>query len=149
MIITKKGTKESTIQIEESFRAPKDKVYKAWTTPDILKKWFMADEGVVVKRVNLNLQVKEPYFIEVIYPGYDPTSIHGEFLKIETNEKLEYTWLTAVLNGKTTKVIVIFKDHNQGSKIHLSHGEFETEEEMKLHIDGWKACIHKLHEYLT
>ena len=38
MIITKKGLQESTIQIEENFRASKEKVFKALTKPESLKK---------------------------------------------------------------------------------------------------------------
>ncbi|MBD81183.1 MAG: hypothetical protein CL840_19855 [Crocinitomicaceae bacterium] len=149
MIISKKGTNQRTVSIEESFRAPKEKVFKAWTTPDSLKKWFMAEEGVVVQDAKVDLQVGGAYFIEVIYPGYDPTSIDGEFIHVLVPNELEYTWLTPVLNGKTTKVEVSFVDQEQGSKILLSHGEFENEEQMKLHIEGWTGCLGNLHEYLN
>lgn len=144
MIITKKGTKESIIQIEENFRAPKEKVFKAWTKPESLKKWFMADEGVIVTDVEVNLHVGGTYFFETVFPGYNPTKIDGEFLKVEIPDMLEYTWLTPVLNGRTTKVDVAFQDAERGSKILLSHREFENQEEMELHIHGWKECISRL-----
>lgn len=149
MIITKKGIKENIITIEETFRAPREKVFKAWTTPDSLKKWFMADKGVIVKDAEVNLEVGGDYFINVVYPGYDPTSIDGSFQKVKIPERLEYTWLTPVLNGKTTIVEVSFINQEKGSKIQLSHGEFQSEEEMKLHIEGWKGCLGKLHEHLA
>ncbi len=148
MIITKKGAKENTIVIEENFRASREKVFKAWTKPESLKKWFMADEGVVVQDAMVDLHVDGKYFIQVLFPGFDPSSIHGKFLKVEDSEHLEYTWLTEVLNGRTTLVSVQFINLEQGSKIHLSHGEFENEQEMKLHIDGWKGCLSQLHTYL-
>jgi len=148
MVITKKGAAESIIAIEETFRAPKEKVFKAWTTPESLKKWFMADEGVLVKKATVELYVGGAYRIDVMFPGNDSTSINGEFLKVIIPNLLEYTWLTPVLNGKTTKVDVAFKDLEQGSKIYLSHGEFENEDQMKLHIDGWKGCLSRLHEHL-
>ena len=148
MILTKKGPNQSTISIEETFRAPKDKVFKAWTTPESLKKWFMADEGVVVKEVTLALEVGGAYEIVAEYPGYDPTPIHGKFIHVIIPDMLEYTWLTPVLNGKMTKVDVAFIEDGLGSKIILNHGEFANQEEMKLHIQGWKACIARLHKFL-
>ncbi len=65
MIITKKGATGSTIKIEETFRAPREKVFKAWTTPESLKKWFMADEGVVVTDAKVELQVGGTYLISL------------------------------------------------------------------------------------
>lgn len=149
MIITKKGATENIIVIEENFRAPKAKVFKAWTTPESLKKWFMAEEGAVVKDAEVNLLVDGTYFINVAFRGYDPTSINGKFLKVSIPSALEYTWTTPVLKGKITKVEVKFLDREQGSKIYLSHGEFENENEMQLHIDGWKGCLSRLDEYLA
>ncbi|MFY0598156.1 MAG: SRPBCC domain-containing protein [Cyclobacteriaceae bacterium] len=148
MIITKKGATESIIHIEETFRAPREKVFKAWTKPVSIKKWFMADEGVIVTDVEVNLRVGGTYFIEAAFPGYDPTKIDGEFLRVEQPTALEYTWLTPVLKGRKTKVDVTFEDSGNGSKIRLSHGEFEDENEMQLHIHGWKECLSRLSDYL-
>lgn len=148
MIITKKGINDRVIFIEETFRAPRDKVFKAWTKPESLKKWFMADEGVVVTDAAVHFEVGGTYFIEAMFPGFDPTRIEGAFLKVIMSEVLEYTWLTPVLKGRTTKVKVTFQDQDQGSKIHLYHAEFENENEMQLHIDGWKNCLAKLNEHL-
>jgi len=108
----------------------------------------MADEGVVVTDAKVELQVGGTYLIEVVFPGFDPTAIDGAFLKVIIPDMLEYTWLTPVLNGNITKVEVAFLDQERGSKIHLSHGEFENEDQMKLHLDGWTGCLGKLHEYL-
>jgi hypothetical protein len=41
-------------------------------------------------------------------------------------------------------VDVAFHDMEQGSKILLSHGEFENENEMQLHIHGWKEYLSRL-----
>lgn len=148
MIITKREAAESTIHIEEHFRASRERVFRAWTDPNSLKKWFMAEEKVLVKDVDLTLEVGGSYFIKVIYPGYDPTSITGEFIKVQINDSLEYTWHTPVLGDKSTKVEVRFSNLEIGSSIHLIHGEFTSPEEMQLHIDGWKGCLNQLHKHL-
>jgi len=149
MIIRKKGPQQQTIQIEEHFRASREKVFKAWTDPESLKKWFLAEDNVVVQDVSLELSVGGHYEIKVIYPGYAPTPISGEFMKIRIPETLEYSWHTPVLGEKKTKVEVHFSDLEKGSCIHLTHGEFATAEEMQLHIEGWKGCLTQLQTYLN
>ena len=42
----------------------------------------MAGEGVVVTDVEVNLHVGGTYFIEAVFPCYEPTKIDGEFLKV-------------------------------------------------------------------
>lgn len=148
MNISTKGLDNRTIYIEEIFRAPYDKVFKAWTTPESLKKWFLAEDGVTVINAELDLEVGGSYLIEVLYPGYEPSKISGEFLEVKKPNSLEYTWLTPVLNGRKTKVDVEFIALDSGSKIQLTHGEFNTTEEMQLHIDGWKGCIRQLSKFL-
>jgi len=148
MILRKTCPHESTIQLEEVFRAPREKVFKAWTTPESLKKWFLAEEGVAVEDVEINLYIKGSYFIQVRYPGFDSTSIKGKFLQVNTTQYLEYTWLTPALKGKITTVEVSFEVLDQGSKLFLSHGEFANKDEMNLHIKGWKECIKHLHGFL-
>jgi len=149
MNITTQGKFDETIVLEETFRAPRDKVFKAWTKPEALKNWFMADDSVTVTDAQVELREGGPYYIEVKFPGYDPSRIEGEFLLVKTNDKLAYTWLTPPLQGRKTKVEVRFEALDKGSKIYLTHGEFKTEEELQLHLDGWKGCIGKLQEYLA
>ncbi|MBO6516118.1 MAG: SRPBCC domain-containing protein [Bacteroidia bacterium] len=148
MILTQKGKAERVIVLEETFRASSDKVFKAWTKPESLKKWFMAGEGVTVLEAQVDLQLGGRYQLDVQYPGYDASSITGEFLLVKQSEELSYTWLTEVLQGRTTQVDVRFEDLDTGSKITLTHAVFLNEHEMQLHIEGWKGCIGRLHQFL-
>lgn len=149
MIITQKGnTNSSEILIEQNFRAPREKVFKAWTKPESLKKWFMADEGVIVNNAAVDLQVGGSYFIETIFPGYDPSKIEGSFQLINTPSSLQYSWITPILNGRFTQVNVEFLEAEKESIIKLSHKTFLNENEMKLHLEGWRGCLNKLTQFL-
>ena len=75
--------------------------------------------------------------------------IKGVFQKIEPREYLEYTWTVAVMNGRDTLVSVKFLDHEGGTRIELTHGIFESPEEARLHIEGWKGCVNRLQKELT
>ncbi len=147
-MIAKTGPAKKSILIEEHFRAPSDKVFKAWTKPSSLKKWFMAEQQVKVIDAGVDLHVGGAYFIEVLYPGYPPTTINGEFLEIVMYKFLGYTWLTPMLGDAITKVEVAFQDLGMGSKITLRHGEFDDVDTMQAHIDGWTGCLGELHGYL-
>ena len=144
------GEFDNTIHIEESFRAPRDKLFCVWTEPDHLKNWFMAEDGFVVTSAEVNLHMNGVYRLGVTAnPGAQEMEISGEFRKIVKPEVLNYTWMVAVLEGKETLVKVKFAESGTGTKIDLIHGVFDTSEQTRLHAEGWTGCIEHLNQYLS
>lgn len=143
------GEFDNTIHIEEHFRAPREKLFQVWTEADRLKNWFMAEEGFVVTSAEVDLRIDGPYRLGVT-PGQggDEMEISGDFMEIARPEKLAYTWTVAVLDGKKTLVKVAFSEHENGSKIDLVHGVFDTPEQTRLHAEGWAGCIAHLSKYV-
>lgn len=149
MNIKVNGTKERIIKLEEQFRAPKEKVFKVWTTAEDLKKWFMAEDGVIVKRAEVDLEENGEYLLEVLPPkSEESTVIEGTFQEIDKPDYLKYTWIINFLHGVVTEVIVTFMDHESGSKIYLTHGIFEDAEAADMHAAGWEGCVKHLKSYL-
>lgn len=134
------------VHLIEEFRAPRDRVFKVWTEPGLLRKWFMAEDGWTVTAAEVDLQVGGAYHLSVS-PGEGDSdmAIDGVFRVVQNPDYLEYTWLVAVLKGRETLVQVRFIELESGSKIDLSHGVFESAEERQLHLDGWTGCMRRLH----
>ena len=149
MNLTFSGKFDNTIIIEEEFRAPIDKLYHVWTQADQLKNWFMAEEGFVVTSVAVDLKVEGNYRLGVTaQPDTPEMEISGIFQKITPSEYLAYTWNVAVLEGKKTLVTVEFHTNGTGTKILLTHGEFDNKKQTQLHAQGWIGCIAHLQKYL-
>jgi len=78
------------IRITREFAAPRHLVYKAWTTPDLIKRWWHAKRGVVtLAEVDLRVGGKWRY-VAMTDRGFE-VAFHGVFREIVPNERIVYT----------------------------------------------------------
>jgi uncharacterized protein YndB with AHSA1/START domain len=96
MTVTTSGTATVTlpaddqILITREFDAPKDLVYQAWTTPELVKRWWTARRGeATVAEIDLRVGGKWRY-VMVTDDGFE-VAFHGEFREIVPNERIVST----------------------------------------------------------
>jgi len=81
---------DEQIQITRDFDAPRHLVYKAWTTPELVKRWWGAKRGeVTVAEIDLRVGGKWRY-VGVTPDGFE-VAFHGEYREIVPNERLVTT----------------------------------------------------------
>jgi uncharacterized protein YndB with AHSA1/START domain len=81
---------DEQILITRDFDAPKHLVYKAWTTPELVKRWWNAKRGeVTVAEIDLRVGGKWRY-VMVTDDGFE-VGFHGEYREIVPNERLVST----------------------------------------------------------
>ena len=81
---------EDQILIEREFAAPKHLVYKALTTPELVKRWWNAKRGTVtVAEIDLRVGGKWRYVISA--DSGPEVGFHGEYLEIVPNERIVST----------------------------------------------------------
>lgn len=81
---------DTQILIEREFDAPRDLVFKAWTTPDLVKRWWPAKRGeATVAEIDLRVGGKWRYAM-VTDEGFE-VAFHGEYREIVLSERLVST----------------------------------------------------------
>jgi uncharacterized protein YndB with AHSA1/START domain len=81
---------DEQILITREFDAPKDLVYKAWTTPELVKRWWHANRGEVTV-AEIDLRVGGTWRYVAIADGGFEVAFHGEFREIVPNERIVST----------------------------------------------------------
>jgi len=96
MAMTSSGTATVTLPTDEQilitreFDAPKHLVYKAWTTPELVKRWWHAKRGeVTVAEIDLRVGGLWRY-VMVADDGFE-VGFHGEYREIVPNERIVST----------------------------------------------------------
>ncbi len=94
--VTSSGTavvtlpKETQILITREFNAPRHLVYKAYTKPELIKRWWNAKRGeVTIAEVDLRVGGKWRH-VMVTPEGLD-VGFHGEYREIVPNERIVFT----------------------------------------------------------
>jgi uncharacterized protein YndB with AHSA1/START domain len=81
---------DTEILTTREFNAPKHLVYEAWTTPELIKRWWAGDRGVVtVAEVDLRVGGAIRYAMNA--NGGFEVAFHGEFQEVVPNERLVST----------------------------------------------------------
>jgi uncharacterized protein YndB with AHSA1/START domain len=81
---------DEQILITREFDAPKHLVYKAWTTPELVKRWWHANRGEVT-HAEIDLRVGGSWrYVSVTDDGFE-VAFHGEYREIVPNERLVST----------------------------------------------------------
>src|SRR5437879_1451205 len=81
---------ETQILITREFDAPKHLVFKAYTTPELIKRWWSGNRGKVTSaEVDLRVGGKWRY-VMTANEGFE-VAFHGEFKEIVPNERIVST----------------------------------------------------------
>jgi len=132
-------------------RAPRARVYEAWTNPEIVKQWF-GPVGLQCPSVEVDPRIGGAYRIEFAPRaaadgnacGSQNTAAFGHYTKIVPNELLQFTWASNWQPGEDSVVTVSLKDVDGGTEITILHENFNTEASRDGHNQGWAGSFDKL-----
>jgi uncharacterized protein YndB with AHSA1/START domain len=81
---------DTQILITREFDAPKHLVYKAWTTPELVERWWAGKRGkVTLAEIDLRVGGMWRYVMEA--QGGFEVAFHGEYREIVPNERIVST----------------------------------------------------------
>lgn len=81
---------DTTILITREFDAPRHLVFRAWTTPELIKQWWCANRGVVTA-AEVDLRVGGRWRWVMIAHGGFEVAFHGEYREVRPAERLVHT----------------------------------------------------------
>lgn len=131
--------------------APRGKVFRCWTDPDLIKQWF-APKPYTTPVAQVDLRVGGSNMIVMKSPEGQEMPNRGTYLEIVPNEKLVFTdaytgdWQPG---GKPFMTVVLtFEDEGGKTRYiarcrHWSKEDRDTHEKMGFH-QGWGICADQL-----
>ena len=144
-------TETRELSLTRIINAPPEKVYRAWTEPELLKQWF-APRPWTTPRAELNVRPGGGNLIVMKGPGGQEFPNRGIYLEVVKNERLVFTdaytesWEPSLKPFMT--VILTFEKHEGKTRYtarvrHWAVADRETHEKMGFHA-GWGQCADQL-----
>lgn len=81
---------EDQILVTREFDAPRHLVYKAWTTPELVAKWWTARRGTA-REMEIDLRVGGRWRYVMDADNGQEVAFHGEYREIVPNERIVST----------------------------------------------------------
>lgn len=134
--------------------APREKLYRCWTEPALLKKWFVPKPWTIAK-AEVDVRPGGASLIVMRSPEGQEMPNPGVFLEVVPNARIVVTdaytsaWVPSAKPFMTA--IVTFEDLGGGKTrytaraLHWTAEDRETHEKMGFH-EGWGICADQLAE---
>ncbi|HEX2852582.1 MAG TPA: SRPBCC family protein [Opitutaceae bacterium] len=132
--------------------APREKVYQAWTDPEIMKQWF-APKPWTTPKVEIDLRVGGSSLVVMRGPDGVEFPNRGVYLEIVPNERLvatdAYTKGWEPSEKPFMTMVLTFEDAGAGKTkytarvLHWTVADREAHEKMGFH-EGWGKCADQL-----
>lgn len=139
---------DTQILITREFDAPKHLVYQAWTTPELIKRWWSGDRGeVTIAEVDLRVGGRWRYVMTAT--GGFEVAFHGEYREIVPNERIVSTEIyegmpegeavnTATFtekDGRTTLTLLVQHSCREHRDAHINSGMEDGMQEAMDHLE--------------
>jgi len=141
--------KSHSLKIVRTFEASPEVVYRAWTDPKVMEKWF-APREMSTPIAEVDLRVGGKYRVGMKSPDGELYVATGVYQEIVSNEKLVFTWRWENdPSSPETLVTVEFKKSGGDTELVFTHENFATEALAKDHQEGWEGALSKLSKIIT
>ena len=133
--------------------APREKLFRAWTEPDLLRQWF-APLPYTTPRAELDVRPGGASLVVMRGPDGPEFPNRGVYLEVVTNERLVFTdaYTSAWEPSEKPFMTVILTFADEGGKTrytarvrHWTVADREAHEKMGFHA-GWGRCTDQLAE---
>jgi uncharacterized protein YndB with AHSA1/START domain len=112
---------DEQILITREFAAPPKLVYKAWTTPELVRRWWAGRRGEM-QAVDIDLRVGGTWrYVMVANGGYE-VAFHGEYREIVPNERIVTTEVyegAPPPEGDDVLNVITFTERESGTLLEL------------------------------
>lgn len=133
------------LRVAHIFAAPRDRVFAAWTSPDVLRRWWAAEPGWTTPEVAVDLRVGGGYRLSMADPVAGAVhTVSGSYLEVDPPGRLVYTWRWELADAPTTVVTVEFAEVPGGTEVVVTHTGFPDPGDRDRHGTGWRGCLANL-----
>jgi uncharacterized protein YndB with AHSA1/START domain len=140
---------DKQILITREFDAPRHLVWRAWTEPDLIRRWWHAERGEV-RSVDVDLRVGGAWRFVMVATGGMEVGFHGEYRDIVEDERLVHTEIYEGFPDAAALTSITF-DESEGRTFVTMLVEHELQEHRDAHIasgmeDGLQDALRLLED---
>ena len=137
-----------SLTIRRRFKAAPERVYRAWTEPAQVARWFGPGNITVLEAV-FEPRAGGRFMIHARSAEGEDHRVSGTVREAIPNSKVVYTWAWQSTPERQSLVTVEFKPDGDGTLLVLTHEQFFDEGARDRHNGGWNAALDKLEAYLA
>jgi uncharacterized protein YndB with AHSA1/START domain len=139
-----------TLRIERAFQAPAQAVFDAWTSEEVLRRWFHAEHDWETPEAQVDLRLGGAVRVVMRDPHKDAEhGGSGRYTEIDPPNRLAFTWTwDNDDDGRQTLIELDFEEAAGVTTVRMTHSGLRDEDSVRSHEDGWTKCLDNLERAL-
>ncbi len=137
-----------TVRIERSFAAPAEDVFDAWTSPEVMRRWFHCGPDWETPVAEVDLRVGGAVRIVMRRPDGRTAGARGTYTVIDRPHRLEMTWTFDDDPSSQQLIELAFSEAEGSTTVVLINREISTDERREAQDEGWRLCLDELERLL-
>jgi uncharacterized protein YndB with AHSA1/START domain len=129
------------VRIERTFDAPAEDVFDAWTSAEVIGRWFRPGRGWGEASADVDLRLGGMIRVVMRDPDGAEVSAQGEYTLIDRPNKLAFTWTFDDDPSNQQMIELEFTEQDGATTVVFVNGNISQEERRDQQYEGWQACF--------
>ena len=140
-------SESTTLRMERTFRAPAQAVFDAWTSEEVMRRWWRVESDWETPVAEVDLRVGGS--VRVVMRTQDGTEYGGggQYTEIDPPNRLAFTWIWDG-DDKRQLIEIDFEEHDGVTTVRFTHRDLWDEEAVRSHEEGWNGVFDNLERVL-
>jgi uncharacterized protein YndB with AHSA1/START domain len=144
-------TQESSlvVRIKRTFAAPPEEVFDAWTSPEVMRRWFHPAPDWDTPEAEVDLRVGGKVRVVMRRPDGTEAEAQGEYTLIERPHRLLMTWTFDDDPSNEQLIELSFSESEGSTTVLMVNSGISSDERRDAQDWGWHGCFDELERLLA
>jgi uncharacterized protein YndB with AHSA1/START domain len=137
------------VRIERAFAASPEEVFDAWTSPDVMRRWFHVARDWDTPEAEVDLRVGGKVRVVMRRPDGTEAEAQGEYTLIDRPHRLAMTWAFNDDPSNQQLIELSFSGSEDSTTVLMVNSGISTDERRDAQDWGWHGCLDELDRLLA
>jgi len=137
------------VRIERTFAASAEDVFDAWTSPEVMRRWFHVAPDWETPEATVDLRVGGRVRVVMRRPDGTEARAQGEYTLIDRPQRLVMSWTFDDDPSNEQLIELSFSESAGSTTVLMFNSGISTEERRRRQDEGWRGCLDELERVLA
>ncbi len=137
------------VRIERTFPASAEDVFDAWTSPEVMRRWFHCLPDWETPEAEVDLRPGGKVRVVMRRPDGTEAGAHGEYTLIDRPRRLVMKWAFEDDPSNDQVIELSFSESEGSTTVLMVNSGISTDERRDAQDWGWHGCLDELERYLA
>ena len=143
------GESGHVVRIERTFDAPAEDVFDAWTSPEVMRRWFHPGPDWSTPTAEVDLRVGGKVQVVMRKPDGTEAGARGGFTVIDRPHRLVMTWTFDDDPSNEQLIELSFSEAEGLTTVLMVNSGISTDARRDAQDWGWNGCLDQLGSLLA